>query len=553
MTSIKKTSALERSVLLTLVFTVLVVTPYSVMDPMNLPKMTVLGVSGFLTLGLIARNRNGLLVNYLRPVLLLTLSFQALLILNTIFSGRNLAENFYGTSGRNTGVLTYLALSILMFASTLVSNAHFIKTFRNVFFAIALTLFLYGVVQFTGFEPFPYVNAYENNVFGTFGNPNFQSAFMGIVGTMAIVSVFDRELSTRVRILICGIATTSVFGIYSTNSWQGYFNLFAGVATGFILLLFKWKRQKSGFFLLIASIVTGIIVALGIFSIGPLTGIIGKASLEARRLYWEAAIQIIKSNPSFGVGFDGFGDWYRRGRSADAATNSGGLLSTSAHNVPLDIGVGGGLPALTIYTTLILLALWRIIQNIKSSSDINVVYFSICAAWVSYQVQTLISINQIGLAIIGWILLGLVIGYRPVPETKSFQKSSVQINQPDNSFVSFITPIVGLIVGLVIALPPFVAAGDFYSSLKSSDIKAVQATALQSPLDSQRMLYAAQVLENNKFYNQSIEMVREINTQFPDSYEAWSYLRTLVNSTIFDKQKALQQIRRLDPNFVEEI
>ena len=67
------------------------------------------------------------------------------------------------------------------------------------------------------------------------------------------------------------------------------------------------------------------------------------------------------------------------------------------------------------------------------------------------------------------------------------------------------------------------------------------------------MLYAAQVLENNKFYNQSIEMVREINTQFPDSYEAWSYLRTLVNSTIFDKQKALQQIRRLDPNFVEEI
>ena len=147
--------------------------------------------------------------------------------------------------------------------------------------------------------------------------------------------------------------------------------------------------------------------------------------------------------------------------------------------------------------------------------------------------------------------MGLVIGYRPVPETKSFQKSSVQINQPDNSFVSFITPIVGLIVGLVIALPPFVAAGDFYSSLKSSDIKAVQATALQSPLDSQRMLYAAQVLENNKFYNQSIEMVREINTQFPDSYEAWSYLRTLVNSTIFDKQKALQQIRRLDPNFVE--
>ena len=202
MTSIKKTSALERSVLIALVFTVLVVTPYSVMDPMNLPKMTVLGISGLVSLGLIYGNRNGLLMKHLRPVLVLTLSFQALLILNIIFSGRNLAENFYGTNGRNTGVLTYLALSILMLASTLVSNAHFLKTFRNVFFAIGLTLFLYGVVQFIGFEPFPYVNAYQNNVFGTFGNPNFQSAFMGIFGTIAIVSVFDRDLSTRVRVFI---------------------------------------------------------------------------------------------------------------------------------------------------------------------------------------------------------------------------------------------------------------------------------------------------------------------------------------------------------------
>ena len=551
MTSIKKTSALERSVLIALVFTVLVVTPYSVMDPMNLPKMTVLGVSGLVSLGLIYGHRNGLLMKHLRLFLLLTLSFQALLILNIIFSGRNLAENFYGTNGRNTGVLTYLALSILMLASTLVSNAHFLKTFRNVFFAIGLTLFLYGVVQFMGFEPFPYVNAYQNNVFGTFGNPNFQSAFMGIFGTIAIVSLFDRDLSTRVRVFICGIATASIFGIYSTNSWQGFFNLFAGVATGIILLLFKWNRQKSGFILLTASILGGVIVALGIFGSGPLAGFIGKASLEARRLYWEAAIQIIKSNPVFGVGFDGFGDWFRRGRSEDAATNSGGLLSTSAHNVPLDIGVGGGLPAFIIYATLIFFALWRIAQNIKSSSDINVVYISICAAWVSYQAQTLISINQIGLAIIGWILLGLVIGYHPIPETKSPQKSSAQIKQPDNSFVSFVAPIIGLIVGLVIALPPFIAADDFYASLKSSDIKAVQATALQSPLDSQRMLYAAQILENNKFYNQSVEMVREINVQFPDSFEGWSYLRTLMNSTISDKQKAVQQMRRLDPNFVE--
>jgi hypothetical protein len=97
----------------------------------------------------------------------------------------------------------------------------------------------------------------------------------------------------------------------------------------------------------------------------------------------------------------------------------------------------------------------------------------------------------------------------------------------------------------------FVAANKFYNSLKSSDIKVVQAAALQAPLDSQRMLIAAQVLENNKFYIEAVEMVREVNNRFPDSFEAWRYLSTLTKSTTTDKQEAAKQMRRLDPFFGE--
>jgi O-antigen ligase len=543
-------SALEKSILLGLVATVLVVTPYSAMDPMNLPKMTIVAIISFLTLGFLIASREKILIGQHGVALVLTLTFQLLLLLNLLLSGRNVTENFYGTSGRNTGVLTYLALSILMFSVITVSAPHFVDVFRATLFSLGIVLFLYGCIQFVGLEPFPYVNVYASNVFGTFGNPNFQSAFMGILGASAVVTIFDLTLSRQFRILSIGISIASVFGIYSTNSWQGYFTLVAGIAAGIILLLLKHKCFKVGLLALSGALVSAVIVAMGIFSKGPLAAIISKASLEARKLYWDSAIHIISSNPLFGVGFDGFGDWYRRGRSQEAALNSPGLISTSAHNVPLDIGVGGGLPILILYFGFVILALRKIVQIIKSDS-LSVSYISICAAWVAYQAQSLISINQIGLGVIGWVLLGVVIGYQPSMETSSKQRITKSSRLSSNSFGSFAAPYAGLAIGLMVALPPYVAANNFYDSLKSSDIKLVQAAALRGPQDSQRILAAAQVLENNKYFNESLMMVQLVNQKFPDSFEAWRYLSTLTNATASDKQEAKNQMRRLDPFFDE--
>ncbi len=515
---------------------------------MNLPKMTVLGIMSFLLQGLLLSNSSSLLFRKHREVFALTSTFQALLLLNIVWSGRNISENFYGTSGRNTGILTYLALSILMLSICTVATPRFIDILRFTLFLVGLLLFLYGCIQLVGLEPFPYVNVYANNVFGTFGNPNFQSAFMGILGALAIISIFDTSHSRRFRILSVSLSAASVFGVYSTNSWQGFFNLFAGTAAGLILLLFKHKRFKIGLLALAGSILSALVVSMGIFSKGPLAEIIGKASLEARKLYWDSAIQIISSNPLFGVGFDGFGDWYRRGRSEEAALSNASLVSTSAHNVPLDIGVGGGLPILIVYIGLIILALRKIVQIIRSES-LSVSYISICAAWIAYQAQSLISINQIGLGVLGWALLGVIIGYQPSIEAPLNDKIPIRSRQTNNSFASFIAPFVGLIVGFIVALPPYVAANNFYDSLKSSDLKLIQAAALKGPQDSQRILVAAQVFENNKYFNESLMMVQVINQKFPDSFEAWRYLSTLTNATASDKQEANEQMRRLDPFF----
>ena len=178
--------------------TILIVTPYSVTDPINLPKMVVVVILGAACLGSLMNQRFLQQFKKMKFLAVLSALFVIQLLAVLIFSGRSISQGLYGTSGRNTGFLTYLSLLFVCVAFALVSNERFLIQFKVTFSIVGCILLLYGVIQFVGLEPFPYINIYANNVFGTFGNPNFQSAFIGILGAFSFTIVFDSNL-TRLR------------------------------------------------------------------------------------------------------------------------------------------------------------------------------------------------------------------------------------------------------------------------------------------------------------------------------------------------------------------
>ena len=141
---------------------------------------------------------------------------------------------------------------------------------------------------------------------------------------------------------------------------------------------------------------------------------------------------MITDHPFFGVGMDGFGDWYRRSRSPEAVKFNAGIFTDTAHNIPLDIGASGGLPLLIIYLAIVGLALYSIIKVIKRKSEFDVMFAALVAGWVAYEAQSLISINQLALGVWGWSLTGLIIGYEintrdsgPVEVQKTLRKGKV--------------------------------------------------------------------------------------------------------------------------------
>ena len=544
----------ERIFLIGFFLTILIVTPYSVMDPINLPKMSVLGVLGFTLLGALF-NRPALFKTRSQKILVLLIGlfiFHSLLIL--LFSGRTISQGFYGVSGRNTGFLTYLCFAVVLLFAAQISSSTFIRSYLLVFIGIGLILMIYGMIQNAGLEPFPYINIYKNNVFGTFGNPNFQSAFIGIFGTLLFALVLNERESTIRRSFLGLLTVASVYGVFITNSWQGYFNLAAGIGIAVILNLFRLDKLKMGKAFLGLGIVAGIIVFLGLLNQGPLASALEKASLTARRFYWEAAVRMLVDNPLFGVGWDGFGDSYRRARTDKAVISNSGLISDSAHSVPLDVASSGGFPLLILYLSLVALGVFSVIKVVKDKSHLSVNFIALVAAWGSYQAQSLISINQIGLGVIGWSLLGLIIGYSTYEgvfdQAPEKQNSKLSNKKPTKSvsFISLIGPLIGFTVGCLISIPPFIAANRFYEGMKTSDARVIYANGYLKPLDLRRMLYTGSILEKNRFYKESLAITKTATEHFPDSYETWKFLATLTNATKADKTLAQSEIDRLDPS-----
>jgi len=529
----------------------LFVSPWNSIDPVNLPKLMLLGILGSIAGGL-AFGRKAFLKNRsTRSFIVLVFAFITWLIMAFFVGQQDLAFKLYGTAGRNTGTLAYICLTLILFASAVSATKDTLKKYSYSILGVGALLGSYGFAQSLGLDFFDYVNAYGTNVFGTFGNPNFQSAFMGMVAAVAVTLVLFSSIKIWIRVGLLFVAGLALFNV-TLSSEQGYLNFLAGVIASLLVFLFSKKNFLAGWAVLTVSSLGGFVLLLGIFNQGPLADIIYKSSLQARGFYWRAAVKMILDNPLFGVGPEGFGDWYRRSRSAaDAAVNYG-IAADTAHSVPLDIGASGGVPLLLLYLALMGLGLLAIIKISKRATEFDVVFASIVAAWVAYQAQSVISINQLGLGVWGWSLTGLLIGYEinsrdvAVENLPKESRKTVAIKEKIPASALLIAFAVGG-AGFAVSLPPYLAANKYYKALQSGDANVLIPATYAKPYDRNRFLYTAQVLAENKLDEQAIKLLRDASKIYPDSFDLWSRWAGIPTASPAEIATAKAQMIRLDP------
>jgi hypothetical protein len=535
-----------------------------VSDPVNVTKLLSTGIIACAIAALLIFKTN---VKFWQQSRAISLSFGFFLIAGlwaVLNSDSPLQQNIYGTFGRNTGLLAYVAMGIIALGASSLTNMESLKRIMFGFGAAGLINIVYCFIAWQFDDPINWSNPY-GAILGTFGNPNFISSFLGMVILALSAYAMQPGLKIWQRLTLAFLAGMALAEIISSNSIQGL----VVTAFGLVLVtLYKIRSLKIENKPLRLSLITsyltiivigGITALLGALQKGPLAQYIYKPSVSLRGEYWSAGINMALEKPFTGVGMDSYGDWYRRARDAQALIVPGpNTVTNAAHSVPIDFLSYGGFPLFIAYLTFISVGAVALVRVFMRQKEFDWVFVSISGIWLAYHLQSVISINQIGLAIWGWLLTGALVAYErmtrdPVNSSEANAKkiaTGKNAKEKNQHFSPSLVAGVGGIIGALIFVPPFNADVQWRSGMVKGDITQIRkalTSAYLTPLDSMRFIQSIQILEDNKLSDDAYKYAKDLVIFNPESFDAWRTLLTVTKSTQEEKNQAMKQMQRLDP------
>ena len=531
-------------------------------EPVNVGKMllliTIAGASFALTVSSYkqAWRENRVLLSTLFVFLLIS-------AISIMLSTDPWERGFFGASGRNTGLLTYTGLSVLLLAASFFRTLKSIRLILSALLAAGLINLVYCFVALSGHDIFAWKNPY-NSVLGTFGNPNFIAAFLGIFVTALSGLIFVSRIQLKYKPLIGLLILASLYMIKQSMSLQGFMVAIAGVC---IVVFFYLRSVTHSRWVILAYSgvigVGGLFVLFGTLQKGPLSSLLYKPSVSYRGEYWQAGINMGIQNPFTGVGMDSYGTFYRMFRASSAAVSPGVNVQTdTAHNVFIDIFAGTGILGFISYLVLIgliLRASYKLATAQKAYDPFFVILF---AAWFTYQLQSFISINQIGLAVWGWVLGGALLAYSsftdrgeqlerfiPASNEEKYKKAKkgVKAASVPISAAQALSLFIGSILGFLIALPPFLADAKMRQALEGKDVDRIVAQVNAWPVDASRTNRIIIELANSDLISQAQGLAIKSVVDFPSDYASWITLYQLTPTDSNEREVQRAKLHELDP------
>jgi len=541
----KRSKFLGQIILLTIAATSLIVFPWLKLDSSNLPKFVTLTSGGIACLITIIPNLRKIISSDFKNITIIYLSFVLVSTYVVFISDLEKSTQLFGRLGRNTGYISYISLFSILIVTSIISTRILLSKFLILTLSISSISLLIGYLQFLEISPIQNISDF-GKVVGFFSNVNFHSAFIGILLSIVFPYALGKSLNFSSKIILFILLLMGMGQIFISESIQGLLIFLISSSITFGLFL----RSSQPLKILLTYIVTNLtIFFMGFIALqnkGPLASFIYEASIAARGDYWAAGWKMTTLHPWFGVGFDGYGDWYRRTRTVESVLSSNKDVTTdAAHNVFLDISSSGGFPLLLIYLILVIYTLISAIRVLKRSREFNAPFVAIFAGWVAYQVQSLISINQLGLAIWGWVLTGLIIGYEI--NTRGGQAQSPPLAGVRGLKTKALS---GFLVGAIIAVVPFYASYKMQRGFDSADVTTLKDATISKPYEIKTMIDAAEIFRENSYFDISLEIARLAVKEFPDYHDAWYLLSIQPNATMEEKNISLIQLKRLNPKIL---
>jgi O-antigen ligase len=450
----------------------------SIEDPFNAPKSWILYSVAFWLLGWVGFQVKARWQSALdRSVLLFSGAFSLTLLLAFFFTDVKL-QGIFGDYARRTGFLSYFSLVVFFVGASFLVTLSNVDLFDRVTLVVGFIVGFYGFLQHYKIDAIKWNNPY-NSVLSTLGNPDFAAAVMAIFMVLAFGLVVNSTKSAFVRLFAAVNVLLLLVTIVFSQVRQG---LLAGaIGVGLVVVVWVYQRQKIAAWVLVGlGVVGGLAGLVGMLNQGPLKGFFYKASVTYRGDYWRAGVRMFKDHPWFGVGLDRYGAYFRQYRDATQALRRGpDIVSNAAHDVPIQLAATGGIFVLIGFLALTGFILWRGVVALRNTAGVTqIVVATFFGAWITYEAQSLISIDNVGIAIWGWLLGGIVVALSKdsvieVVEEKLASnlspktKAKMAKKKTSTGTVSLAQPLVSgllFVVALALVIPMFLAD----SSLKNA-------------------------------------------------------------------------------------
>ena len=504
-------------------------------DPFNSPKMWILILLASWLLGYVFSFKT--LILNIKPLrnLLVLLSFFAVISLFVTIATDYKYVAIFGETQRRNGLLSYLSLSVVMLASAIFIRFFNVKRVYFITFAIGLVSLIYGVMQTSGRDFIKWNNPY-NSIIGTVGNPNFAAAVMAIMGVIIFSTIFVKEFNLYLRIFGLLISVSLLILIYLSDARQGLLAYLLGASVFIIILLFD-KNKKLGIAASISGIFVFISALLGMLQIGPLEKFLYKPSVSVRGYYWRAGLEMLRDKPFTGVGMDRYGAYFKDFREVGYPLSYGfDITSSNAHNTFIQLFATGGLFLGITYLLINGYILKRAIAGLKALTGTKKLLLAgIFSAWIAFHAQSLVSIDNLGISIWGWLLGGSIVGLSISAELSESEDRAKFVMKPGQInlgrvMVSSVVTIISVILVSILYRGEnlsFQSRTNF--NLNDSATKAVfrnlQVKVIDSKLiDPTYALYSGMYLVRGGYVDEGVAAVKNILKNDPRNLDALNAL-----------------------------
>ena len=420
----------------------------------------------------------------------------------------------------------------------------------------------YTFIQLLDLDP---INWSQKAMVATLGNINFMSSFLGLTAISYASRLILERQSVSSKVYYFLFTVFNIYLILISQSIQGLGVFLAGIS----LLCAFFVRRKFDFAkslaLLIFTFGFGILALAGTAGLGPLSRF-SQVTVLFRIDYWRAGINMVISNPLNGVGLDSYGDFYREYRTLEATTRTGPQrVTNTAHNIFLDVFAGSGLLSGILLILIMIITASGLLRNLKANNpSIDLPAFG--GMWMGFIVFCLISINQIGVGVWGFIFTGLLNGFfarakieqklevsvkkRIIPiqsRTKVLVDGNLKLRFRESRILrASVTAFVTLGI-FILALLPNIADARFLNSVKKSNLPLAIEVIDDFGIQDFHRENLIERLKIGGLDDESLEQALVLTRINPQNWSGWVQVITNPRSSREQQLEAAKNIRRIDP------